>query len=339
MAILDDIALRAGVSVRTVSNVLAGRVGVKRSDAVERAERIRQIAEELNYRPNAAARAMSTGRFHAIALLHCIQQHHRHMPEALWAGIHQQAMQRDQKILSGMMPEQAMTDADRLPKLLEEINVDGLLLDYIQDAPRAMRAMIDVYRLPAIWMNYKQRFDCVYPDDRRAGRAMAERLIQLGHRKIAYFSRRRDSHYSVTDRRAGYRVAMRRAGLTERDLAVPAGTPQERLQQAAFEALAVPDRPTAVVCYGSNEAISLMHAALRHGLSVPVDLSLIAVRADRFSHPGIRISAVFADFEQVGRQAVDLLLTKIKEPTRELKPIAVPHFWDTGETAAPPALI
>lgn len=69
MATLQQIAQQAGVTTATVSNVLSGRVQVQRSDAVKRARRIRRIARQLGYRPNAAARATRTGRTGCIGML------------------------------------------------------------------------------------------------------------------------------------------------------------------------------------------------------------------------------------------------------------------------------
>jgi DNA-binding LacI/PurR family transcriptional regulator len=69
MATLEEIAREAGVSRYTVSNVLRGRNKENWACTVERAERIRGIAERLNYRPNAAAVATATGRFGASGLL------------------------------------------------------------------------------------------------------------------------------------------------------------------------------------------------------------------------------------------------------------------------------
>ncbi len=69
MGTLDEIAKAAGVSRMTVSNVLNGKNKETWSSTAERAERIREIARELNYRPNAAAKAVVTGRFGGIGLL------------------------------------------------------------------------------------------------------------------------------------------------------------------------------------------------------------------------------------------------------------------------------
>src|SRR5271154_5907221 len=68
---LEDVAARAGVSPGTVSRVLNGKNKENRPAIAKRSERIRRIALQLGYRPNAAARSISRGRFRAVAFVTC----------------------------------------------------------------------------------------------------------------------------------------------------------------------------------------------------------------------------------------------------------------------------
>ncbi|EIP97702.1 transcriptional regulator [Opitutaceae bacterium TAV1] len=69
MTTLKDIATAAGVSVDTVSRVLNGKAGEAWPSAVRRAERIRELATQLNYAPNKAAQIMRTKRTRQIGVL------------------------------------------------------------------------------------------------------------------------------------------------------------------------------------------------------------------------------------------------------------------------------
>ena len=68
---------------------------------------------------------------------------------------------------------------------------------------------------PAIFINVKQEFDAVHPDDLRGGEIATEHLLQLGHTRIAYARAAVNlkEHYSEIDRRLGYEAAMQSAGL------------------------------------------------------------------------------------------------------------------------------
>ncbi|MEM1026926.1 MAG: LacI family DNA-binding transcriptional regulator [Planctomycetota bacterium] len=335
MATISDIAKVAGVSPKTVSNVLSGRLRANRRDAVTRAQRIRQVALEMNYRPNTAARAMSTGRFDALALIHGSNVGHRFMPERLWTGIHEAAEEHGQKILSSVVNDARLTDADAMPHLLSEFSVDGLLIDYLHDAPDRMIDLLDTHQLPAIWINHKREQDCVYPDDDWAGSTSTRALLELGHQRIAFVNRRSDSHFSVTDRRSGYERAMREAGLTPVELDLPSEEPL-MIADACLDLLRSPDRPSAVFCYGSSEAMGLIHAAARLGLDVPRDLSVVAV-SHNFAHElGFHISLARHYFSEVGRVAIARLLDKIAAPSVAIDPISIQGTWHEGQTLAPP---
>ena len=65
MATIREISDRAGVSIATVSKVLNNKSGVKQ----ETADRILQIADQLNYRPNLNARSLKLGDARTIGII------------------------------------------------------------------------------------------------------------------------------------------------------------------------------------------------------------------------------------------------------------------------------
>ena len=60
MATMKDIAVEAGVSIKTVSRILNGENKENWPSSIRRAQQIRDIANRLNFRPNAMARTMRT---------------------------------------------------------------------------------------------------------------------------------------------------------------------------------------------------------------------------------------------------------------------------------------
>ena len=73
MAILADVARRAGVSTTTASRVLNNKMVMPISQAT--IERIHEAARELNYRPNSLARALATGRNQVLGLYSVVMTH------------------------------------------------------------------------------------------------------------------------------------------------------------------------------------------------------------------------------------------------------------------------
>lgn len=102
MATLEDIAKRAKVSVRTVSNVLNGAKTFARKDAVRRAARVWHIAAELGYRPNTAARPTRRGRFGAVGVHQATDSGRGGMSQTVLYAIQRRAAERDVHLSMGL---------------------------------------------------------------------------------------------------------------------------------------------------------------------------------------------------------------------------------------------
>jgi LacI family transcriptional regulator len=342
---LTDIAKEAEVSVATVSRVLNGKA-VDARISEKRALQIREMARNLGYRPNAAARATRQGRFNAVALLVGRRWSVGHLAPSLTATIEREVERRGLKLFLARLPDAKLSDERFMPRILRELSTDGLLVTYDEQVPQAMPRLIRRYAIPSVWLNCRIDADCVYPDERGAGRRAAEHLLSLGHRRIAYsdFPRSRgipdDAHYSVFDRRAGVAEALRTSGLAP----LPGiqrqpgqGHDLHALFAAANRYLESPDRPTAVVAYASPEAQALAVAALRLGLRVPEDLSVVAFTRDRDYALDLPLTAMVIPESRMGELAVARLMGKIEQPAGDGPPRAqvVEHEFSGGATCAP----
>jgi LacI family transcriptional regulator len=338
MVTLDSVAAAAGVSRDTVSRVLNGKTKEVWPSMIRRAARIRRIATEMGYRPHAAARAMSEGRFGTVALLLSTEAGRSTLPTALLDGIHDALSQRGMNLMIAKLPDEKLTSEGFVPKVLREWMADGLLINYNRTIPSRMIDLIEGHHVPAVWINCKRDADCVYPDDFGGGRTATEHLLKLGHREIAYmeFSAGEPElrHYSEADRRAGYEQAMRKAGLPPRLFAPDppdAGAPELDL---ALRWLSQPQRPTAVVAYSHGPAVQ--HAAALTGLRVPADLSVVSFGEKSTRPLGRPETVALIPTGTVGAQAVEMLLAKLEAPDEPLRPIIVAESLAEGATTAAP---
>lgn len=358
---VKDVAEYTGLSVPTVVQVLGSRAHLFRP---ETRERVLKAAEKLGYRPNSSAKAMRKGRFGAIGLLTSANAdagaddvHSRTM----WAML-DELLTHDLLLTIGQMPDEKHISEGVVPKILREWSVDGLLINYSHDFPEAMLAMIVRYHIPSIWLNEVLVNDCVYPDDFSAIRQATEHLLRHGHKRIAYINYSNlTGDYSVGARFNGYSKAMQTADLPVRTLragfelpedfgssrrkeltaaAVGGGEPTVSLEYLGDEVKAIesmlsgPDRPTAVLSNGSEETATLLLAAAKHGLSVPKDLSIIAVRDNPARICGQDITTMEVPAAALGKNAIAMLLQKIKDPLAELPSQAVPYTFWKGATVA-----
>ncbi len=336
MSIMEQIAHEAGVSKMTVSRILRGRNVPVYRKAKERARRVLDIAERLNYRPNAAARAIVSGKFHCATLLlgPCPYENDiclllPGIMEGICAGLAKQNYHLCIAHLSGRQAPDAS-----LPKVLRENMADGLLINYYGAIPQREMEMIEQYRIPSVYINIKRPADCVYPDDVGAARMGAERLIGLGHRRILYLRNMIQPHFSAADRREGYIAAMKARGL--KPLVVEMDGVTDTGQKRLDGIFSRPDRPTAVLGYYNHASAFMLRVAGRYDLKIPRDLSLMHFGEDCLV-AGINMATISLPWFEVGRVAAQELLAKIEDPSRQFPPQAIPSRGiDDWTTLAPP---
>jgi DNA-binding LacI/PurR family transcriptional regulator len=341
---LAEIARRAAVSKMTASNVLSGRSKPTRAAAVARAAKIRRIADELGYRPNAAAQAMTSGRFGSVALVLSTRSNRSTLPQERLQGLCDALAERETSLLVTQMSDAKLGDEVELPQAIRSLCCDGLLLNYTDHIPPGLIETIERHSIPAVWINARQDHNCVHPDDFDAALVATRKLVAAGHRRIAfsqmsYGLREPSTHYSSIERRAGYEQAMREAGLQADVLAAPGTvcfTGEKRLPAAAAM-LRRDARPTAVLAYGTLDATTVLAAAERIGLSVPADLSLASFGLSPITPIGVVISTMILDEAALARAAVATLFRRLGDTSKVHPSQAIPFTWSGDKTIAPPA--
>jgi LacI family transcriptional regulator len=331
-----DIARKAGVSQVTVSHVLSGRGRV----GEEVRGRVLTIARKLGYRPNAAARAISTGKFGCVALLLGSRQVTSVLPQELVWGIEDALEQRDLYLLVARLDDARLKTPGYIPKVLRQVHADGMLINYTYWHPRELAQQVASHQIPAVWVNTKRPTDCVYPDEFEAARAATERLIRLGHRRVAYvdYDMRADSdldhvHFSTIDRYAGYAHAMAVAGLATRRIICEEGG--DRVASSA-RWLCGNDRPTAVVAYNPSSSRPVQVGALSCGLLVPKDLSITVFDTQPNHDFDVPTATMIIPDKEMGTVGVEMLMERIAAPRKPLKSRELPlDFCDGGSLAAP----
>jgi LacI family transcriptional regulator len=330
---LSDVARQAGVSMMTVSNVLAERGGFN----AETAENVRKAARKLGYRPNTAARAMAQRRFGSFALLLGQAPRTSPLPPALLEGVEDGLAENGEHLVVARLPDAKLTDPDYVPAILRDWMSDGLLVNYHVNVPERMVELIEQTRLPAIWINVKRDHDAVRPDDAGMAAEVTRRLLDLGHRRIAYADLNtpigeQPEHYSSLDRREGYRRTMESAGLAPAFVGRPAGC--EDYSGLVGAVLARRGRPTAVVTYDAFEASCFLHVATLRGLAVPRDLSVATFGAASPQVLDWKLATMLIHEREVGLQAVCMLREKVTAPATPHPTQALQGTFLVGGTVA-----
>ncbi|GAA2669237.1 MULTISPECIES: LacI family DNA-binding transcriptional regulator [Streptomyces violaceoruber group] len=330
---LRDVARRAGVSIRTVSNVVNGSVPV--SDELR--VRVQAALDELDYRPNLVARNLRRGRSGMIALV---------VPELdvpYFAELAREVITAARTHGYVVMLDQTDGDGERERELLGRESratmFDGLLLSPLSISADELRRRTN--RVPVVLLGehiFNGSFHHVAIDNVAAARDATEHLVGLGRRRIAAIG---DQPYSTGEtaqlRTAGYRQALEHAGLTvDEELIVPTPRFHRHLGAQAMERLlALPEPPDAVFCYNDLLAIGAMHALARAGVRVPEDIAVVGVdgiQEGRYSSPSL--TTVAPDKAAIARTAVSTLLGVIDGSAPAPTEAKAPHRLLVRESTA-----
>jgi len=306
-----DLATRLGVGQKTVSRALAGEPRV----APELRARILAAAKKFGYRPNQSARSVKSRRFDRVLFLQLVESANQRIDSGIIDGISDGLAEIGRSLVIERLVVPDFLAGGPAPRGLQEMMVDGVLVHGNLDPSAQIEVVLASSGLPVVWVNRVLDHDAAYPDDHGGGRVMVERLVAAGHRRIAWFDgmlgfrKAAELHYSRTQRHAGYLAAMSAAGLAPRTLSPvkdPGRDGQFEWLLSHLRELSERQRPTAIACYGSYEALTVLHAVGRLSLRVPDDLSLILAHHETLV-AGIRLEVAQVPSEAMGRAAAALL--------------------------------
>ena len=326
-----EIAEKAGVSSSTVARVLRGAPRKSHSRSAATADRIREIAREMGYRPNLRARAFSRGSTRGIGLLYTDDAW-------IFEGVNTDVVNSLVRTLQQEGHHLVFCPIDDRGAWQEIVlggQIDGGVV--FQKLPAEVAESVRKRQLPIVLLgdDSDATVSQVVVDDFSGAYAATKYLQGLGHRSIMlYVHESVKPHCSVQYRLEGYRAAMSEAQLPPREML--------RLSEGeAIEALVRgDDRPTAVICYSDLESTLLVHALWQYGMSIPRDVSIIGfndVFATRFMTPPL--TTVGFDSARIGEWGAQLLLKAIRETAAEKQPSVLtvkPNLIVRGSTGPAP---
>ncbi|MDA3798566.1 MAG: LacI family DNA-binding transcriptional regulator [Kiritimatiellae bacterium] len=325
-----DLAKHLGLARMTVQKALSGHPSVNEKTRCLVAE----TAKKHGYRPNRAALSMRSGIFGAVTVVGATERGVSHIPSGILQGINNKANEEDLRVLLG---ECFYEDADRSsvePVALKELITDGLLVHYYIDITERIKAQVEEYRLPFVWLNAGYETNSVRPDDFSAGKDAVERLIALGHKRIAYVSYHGKRHYSIKERYKGALKAIEDVMIENFSTQFTDSYTTGTCFEDACKLLAV-ECPTAVICHEVAEAIAICAAADKFELSIPEDLSVVVFHQEvARATMGQCLSTYVVPFQSVGIQAIDMIVKRISTG-KSYESVKIPfEFVDDGSLAA-----
>lgn len=313
VATMHDVARVAGVSIKTVSNVINDHPHVRDSTR----ERVLSAIAELEYRPNLSARGLRSGRTGVIGL--AIPELRQNYFAELADAVIRAAERRQVEVLVNQTGatregEIAALSGDRLRL------TDGLLFSPEQLGQDDV-GLLDV-SFPLVLLGeriFDGPTDHVTMHNVGAARAATRHLIEIGRTRIAVIGAhptRHDDIRSANLRIRGYLEALEEAGLPHDPELVRVAAPWHRENGAAAMRGLIEDgvRFDAVFAFNDTLGLGALRALGEAGVRVPDDVALVGfdnIDEGRFSVPSM--SSVDPGRDQIAEVAVDLLLERIRE--------------------------
>ncbi len=269
---IRDVALRAGVSVATASNVVNGARPV--GEASRR--RVVEAIAALGYRLDRAASALRGKSTRLVGMVvpdiaNVFFADLAHRVEAL-------AERDGYDLLLVSSNEDTAIERRRIEALIAR-RIDGLIVvPASEEAMPSFKRGADGSRLPpAVLLDRGAEapgFDSVRADCESGGYAAARHLIDLGHRDIAILAHSKHLE-NIASRIAGARRALGEAKLAGRERVVYGGHDLESLRGAIELELHRADRPTAIFALTTLSALASIKASRGLGLNIPGDISIV----------------------------------------------------------------
>jgi len=303
---IKDVAARAGVSPKTVSRVINGEQHVRS----EIREHVLRIVEEMAYKPNAFARGLSSSRSFLIGLF--VDD----PVSGYAAGLQRGALEQCRTYSHHLVVEAVERDRPdwlaQIDATLRELSLSGAIVASPVCDWSELLDLFDSHGIPVVRLapaTEPDRQMQVRIDDRAAAREMTERLIALGHRDIA-FVLGHPGHGASALRWQGFAEACAAAGIDVPTRRVLQGDFSFKSGLAAAEAIfADKKRPTAIFASNDKMAFAVLVVAMRHGISVPGELSICGFDDDEISRMAWpQLTTVNQPNAEMAATAVDLLV-------------------------------
>lgn len=318
-ATVRDVARRAQVSPKTVSNVVNGTFPV----SPETRQRVEDALRELDYVPNLSARGLRNGRTGVIAVA---------LPDLSTpysASITRAFVQAGARRGLTVQIEESAGSVEREAQLLSRARshlIDGLVLNPVLRETSAVQPGVSLPPVVMIGEVEQPAVDHLWTDNVAALRELTDLLVQEGHQRIALLGAMASASFRL--RQQGYQEALGAAGLPHGpDLEIAVEGWSSAAAATAIRAhLAEHPLPDAVVCCTDTLAMGALSALWSDGYRVPDDLSVVGyddIPEAAFTVPPL--TTVHFDREVVAETALDLLARRINDPDHPATSTLLPH--------------
>ncbi|WP_428645175.1 LacI family DNA-binding transcriptional regulator [Roseibium sp.] len=314
MPTIKDVARKAGVSVGTVSRVLAKNETVKHPLKL----RVQAAMEELDYKPNLAARALRTNSIDVIGLL--VPDITNPFFAQLAKNIEMEAAKRGHSVMLANSHDDPETERLQLSALLDRA-VCGIIVVATSDGSETKPTDVPIVSLDRRFGSYP----LLATDHFDGSQKIADHLYSLGHRRIAYIAGPQTMEVA-RQRREGFVSRMEALSNAQDPIGLTVVEGQfdydsgEEIGRSLLAGRPADKRPTAIAAASDQQAIGVLRSARDLKIAVPVELSVTG-------------------FDDITLASLVVpRLTTVRQPIESLAASAVSRIFKDDTTAADEAI-
>ena len=309
---INDVAAKAGVSIKTVSRVINNEPSVRPATR----KKVLDAVEELHYQPNLAARNLAGTRSYTIALIY-------DNPNAYYVidmqnGILEACKARGYELLIHPSDSKSDTVNDELRALVDHSKVAGVVLtppfSETQSVIDEVKKLgLDYVRIVSSQAAKGDEDNCIQVDDSGAAYEITKHLIEHGHRRIGFLCGG-EEHVSTHGRLEGYKEALQQAGLPiDSDLIVPGEYAFDSGVEGAKALLKLDNPPTAIFASNDEMAAGALFAARLMHIEIPNQLSIVGFEDSPFSRQTWpKLTTAHQPNNEIAKCAAALVLNKAR---------------------------
>jgi LacI family transcriptional regulator len=320
----SEVAKRAGVSRTTVSFVLNDVRD--RGISEETRKRVLEVARELGYEPNAAARSLAGGATRTVALV--VPKIEHLYADAflaqLVASVNEACHLRGLKLLIESTEGEGREPGGFL-QLVRSRSIDGLIVAHLRTAEIDHLRRLRDSRIPQVVLGChlpdKEGLNVMGDDTWRSAQMAVKHLLSLGRRRVGLVNYASTEYHSALQRELGWRKALADHGIdadsrwiSHADITAQSG------YEATRELLSRGTRLDALFAGNDTIAFGALRALHEAGLRVPQDIALIGyddIPLAPFASPPL--SSVHSDPIAHGRHAMELLYAQMRKTKPDTK--------------------